>query len=402
MQPVAEGRNAGRENVRVWRAALSGLCASLVGIGLARFSYTPLIPALITANWFEPSQVAFLGAANLAGYLAGALIGQRLATWASSATVLRAMMVLATLSFFTSAFPLSFSWYFLWRFASGLSGGTIMVLAGPAILPHVPPSRRGLVGGAIFTGVGLGIAASGTLVPLLLRFGLFTTWCGLGVLALILTVVAWGGWPAEEAGSATPHPIGIASGPRSGWALKSFYVEYGLNAVGLVPHMVFLVDFIARGLGQGLAIGARYWVLFGLGATVGPILAGHLADRIGFKSAIRLAFLLQAMAIALPTFTVSPAGLIVSTLFIGACVPGIVPLALGRVQELTPPEGHRAAWSLATIAFALGQAGAAYAFSYIYATGAGAFPLFALGVAALILALVMDLSAPSRDGEGRG
>jgi hypothetical protein len=61
------------------RATLAGLCALLVGIGLARFAYTPLIPALIDAQWFSAAQAAYLGAANLAGYLAGALLGRRLA-----------------------------------------------------------------------------------------------------------------------------------------------------------------------------------------------------------------------------------------------------------------------------------------------------------------------------------
>ena len=54
---------------------LAGLCAVLVGIGLARFAYTPLIPALIAAQWFTAAEAAYLGAANLAGYLAGALLG---------------------------------------------------------------------------------------------------------------------------------------------------------------------------------------------------------------------------------------------------------------------------------------------------------------------------------------
>ena len=52
-------------------AILAGLCATLVGIGLARFDYTPLIPALIAERWFTPSAAAYLGAANLAGYIAG-------------------------------------------------------------------------------------------------------------------------------------------------------------------------------------------------------------------------------------------------------------------------------------------------------------------------------------------
>ena len=32
------------------RATVAALCANLVGIGLARFGYTPLIPALISAK----------------------------------------------------------------------------------------------------------------------------------------------------------------------------------------------------------------------------------------------------------------------------------------------------------------------------------------------------------------
>ena len=54
------------------RATVAALSANLVGIGLARFGYTPLIPALIAAGWFTPSAAVYLGAANLAGYLAGA------------------------------------------------------------------------------------------------------------------------------------------------------------------------------------------------------------------------------------------------------------------------------------------------------------------------------------------
>ncbi len=155
--------------ISVWRATLSGLCASLVGVGLARFAYTPLIPALIAAGWFTPAEAAYLGAANLGGYLAGALLGRRIAGPLGARLTLRGMMVLAAAAFFACASPVSFAWFFVWRFAAGLSGGVLMVLAAPTILPHVPPGRRGLAGGAIFTGVGIGIALSGTLVPLLLR-----------------------------------------------------------------------------------------------------------------------------------------------------------------------------------------------------------------------------------------
>src|SRR6202012_1478507 len=116
-------------SVNAWWAILAVFCASLVGIGLARFAYSPLLPAIIGAHWFDASMAAYLGAANLAGYLAGALLGRPFAVRMGSVAALRAMMALTSLAFFTCAFPVSFAWFFSWRFLSGVSGGALMVLA---------------------------------------------------------------------------------------------------------------------------------------------------------------------------------------------------------------------------------------------------------------------------------
>lgn len=400
----------------VWRGTAAGACASLIGIGLARFAYTPLLPAIIGAHWFPASTAAYLGAANLGGYLAGALTGRLMVQRASAANVLRTMMLLATVAFFACAFPVSFLWFFAWRFVSGVSGGALMVLAAPTILAHVVPSRRGFASGAIFTGIGLGIAASGTIVPLLLRQGLMQTWFGLGLVSLLLTAFAWNGWPRQEAGTAhataqasaqataqatqpaqSAHPVHHHAHPTG--ALRALYIEYALNAAGLVPHMIFLVDFVARGLGKGVDAGAQYWVLYGLGAMVGPLLSGHLADRTGFGPALRAAYLIQAVAVALPLLGLGPAGLIVSSIVVGAFTPGIVPLVLGRVNELLVhhPAQQKGAWSTATTSFAILQAVSAYGLSFLFsASGGNYLMLFVIGAAALVLALAVDLFAALR------
>ena len=377
-----------------WRGTLSGACATLVGIGLARFAYTPLLPAIIDAHWFSPSSSTYLGAANLTGYLAGALLARPLALRIPTPIILRGMMLLATAAFFACAFRSHFVWFFGWRLASGFSGGALMILAAPTVLPHVPQLRRGLASGAIFAGIGVGIVVSGTLMPLLLRQGLTQAWVGLGVIALILTVIAWPGWPsAALAPVSHPYP-GKAVQPVT--RLRMLYAEYALAALGLVPHMIFLVDFIARGLGQGLDAGAQYWVLFGLGAMVGPILSGHLADRAGYGPALRWAYLMQAVAVALPAFCSGPVCLIVSSVMVGAFTPGIVPLVLGRVHELLPrdPFAQRSGWTAATTSFALSQAVAAYGLSFLFAETGGNHPLlFIIGAGALASALAIDLTA---------
>src|SRR5689334_1307146 len=180
-----------RDAVGPVQATIAALCANLVGIGIARFGYTPLLPAIIAAGWFSPSAAAYLGAANLAGYLAGALGARAVAARLGAVGTLRGAMLLASASLFACAFPVNFAWFCSWRFLSGGTGGVLMALAAPTVVAAIPPMRRGIAGGAIFTGVGLGIAASGTLVPLLLRSGLVETWIGLGTIALVLTAISW-------------------------------------------------------------------------------------------------------------------------------------------------------------------------------------------------------------------
>ncbi len=102
-----EAAQLATQDVSGWRATLSATCASLVGIGLARFAYTPLLPAIIGAHWFAPSAAAYLGAANLAGYLAGALLGRPLAARIPAPVLLRGLMLLAVAAFFACAVPVS-------------------------------------------------------------------------------------------------------------------------------------------------------------------------------------------------------------------------------------------------------------------------------------------------------
>jgi predicted MFS family arabinose efflux permease len=380
-----------RRRVPVWRGVVSAFCTSLIGVGLARFAYSPLLPAIVGAHWFEASSAAYLGAANLAGYLVGALLARPVSAHVRVVTVLRASMALATLAFFACAFPLSFAWFFVWRSASGLAGGALMVLAAPTVLPSVSPSRRGLAGGAIFMGVGAGIVASGTLVPLLLQLGVSAAWFGVGALSLLLTVIGWSGWP-----SAAPPPAAPArqSAPPRLPALRSLLVMYALNGVGWLPHMIFLVDFVARGMGQGVRVGSEFWVVFGIAATVGPLASGRLADRIGFGPMLRLALFLEAVAVAIPAFGLGSIWLILSSVIVGCFLTGTIPLVLGRISELLPQHAERqkAAWSFATVGYALVQAAAAYGLSFVFARNGGDYrPLFLIGSAAMITALAIDL-----------
>jgi len=404
--PDPEGQSARPSlDSRAMHAAFAGLSASLVAIGLARFAYTPLIPSLIQAHWFSASDAVTLGAANFAGYLAGALLGRPLAARLSNRHALRWLMLAATVAFFACAFPVSVSWFFGWRFLSGLSGGAIMVLVATAILPHIAPARRAFVSGMIFLGLGIGIAASGTLVPELLKLGLRTTWFGLGAVALLLTVLSWHGWPLADHPPGMPAPTAAGRHAADGAlaahrrALRVLYVQYAVNALGLVPAMVLLVDYVARGLGQGASVGAGYWVLYGVAAIAGPLFSSWLGARVGFRNGYRVAMVLQGVGVGLLAVSHHTAALWAATIVLGAFTPGIVPMVLGRVQDMLPhdPVAQRAVWSRATASFALFQALGGYGYAWLFShTGENYALIFGCGAVAMAVAFTADFLVRQR------
>src|SRR5690349_6126675 len=80
-----------------WRAAAPGAAAIVVGAGIARFPYTPMIPALVTQGVLTAPEAAYLGAATAAGYLLGALIGASLGRVVGAPRAIRGALVATVL-----------------------------------------------------------------------------------------------------------------------------------------------------------------------------------------------------------------------------------------------------------------------------------------------------------------
>jgi predicted MFS family arabinose efflux permease len=380
-----------------WRAVSGAMSAVLVGIGLARFAYSPLLPVLIARGWFMPGAAAYLGAANLLGYLAGALAARHVARCFGSRPVLRGAMLLAAISLAACSVRLPFAWFFAWRLLSGITGGLLAILAPSSVLAQVPALRRGLASGLIFTGVGLGITASGTLVPLLLRWGLTDAWLGLAAISLALTLFAWHAWPPD------PPAAAAAAGSDAPGRFGPVSTIYGLCAVAMVPHMVFLVDFVARGLGRGFAAGALVWILFGGGALCGPVVAGRIADGIGPATAMRGVIAAEFMAVSvLLTGAVRPVVLDGSAVLAGMIVPGISAVMLGRIGAMAGNDNtaRQRGWTQATVAWAIGQAAGAYGMAWLYGL-AGTYPaLFVTALVALAVAGTLELVLALRGKPG--
>ncbi|MGQ3029262.1 MAG: YbfB/YjiJ family MFS transporter, partial [Ferrovibrionaceae bacterium] len=104
---------------------------------------------------------------------------------------------------------------------------------------------------------------------------------------------------------------------------------------------------------------------------------------------------LLGQAAGLVAFAVSghPAVIAIAAAAVGAFTPGIAPLVLGRIQELSAgdPDGQRLGWSRATIAFALFQALGGYGYAFLFAhSGESYAAVFCCGGAALLIAAIAD------------
>ena len=355
--------------------ALRGTAATFIGIGLARFAFVPLFPAMVAAGWVDGEGAALLGALALAGYLAGAMGGQALGRRLGVPAALDAGAALVVLSFAIGAWNGGLAWLAAGRLLAGLGGGFLMALAGPAVQAVVPPERRGTAAGLVIAGVALGIVMGALAMPWLLLGGPALAWGGLGVVSLAGWLWARRAWPRVVLPPAAP---GI------GWsAALSGYV---LSGAGVVAPMVYLSDLGVRGHGLGLGTGAMLWAVFGAGALAGTLLGGRAVDRWGGARAMRAWLVIQCAGLAL-LLAPWPA-----LLWPGAALAGFAGVGATAVTLAMLRQAHGAAsaalWARGTAGYAAAQAAMAFAMAALFAAAGGRHgTVFGLGFALSVAGL---------------
>jgi len=372
--------------------AASGAAALAVAMGIGRFAYTALLPAVQQALGLDDAAGGLVASANLTGYLAGVLWARRTPPGAPRVWLLRCGL---GLSFVTTGGVVAFRGLAAWaavRLLSGVASGLVFVLVSAAVLEALPRGRERLAG-LLFGGVGAGIALSGAVTALGGAAGWRVPWLVLGALAAALSLPALAMAPGEPV-ARDPAP---ASGHHDGVTFGRLAVAYGLEGLGYIVSGTFAVRAVQHTPGLE-AWAAWVWVAAGLAAVPSAALWAALSRRLGPRWALTAAMATQAMGMALPALSTSGAAAVLGALFFGGTFIGIVTVTMELARRLVPEAAVRAIGSL-TAVYGVGQAIGPYLAGRLASAVGSPGPSVLAASGAVALGAVL-LALPARRGDG--
>jgi predicted MFS family arabinose efflux permease len=200
--PVARNAN--------WVAPAVALSLAATILGLSRFGYGVLLPAMRAELGWSYAGAGLLDTANAVGYLAGALLCPLLMSRAGAAMTLRVCAAVTTGSLLGCATTGSVPVLLALRGIGGAAAAALFVAGGLlAARLGSATGRPGPVLGVYYAGVGPGILLTALLAPAVLtdpgrwRFG----WLLLGALATACAAIA--GRAATRLPAPSPPPLGV-------------------------------------------------------------------------------------------------------------------------------------------------------------------------------------------------
>ena len=333
-----------------WPVALAGLVSLAVAMGIGRFAFTPILPMMLSDGVVDLPGASWLASANYLGYMLGALLCT-LQPWLwarfrwlpalAYSTLVRAGLLATGILTLAMAWQLPGVWPGL-RFAAGITSGVVFVYTSGWCLSRLARLGVPAMGGIIYAGPGLGIIVSGLLASgmVALHWTAATGWLIFGVLAFGLSATVWhilrGGderlAPLSARVAASP---GASRVRHSHAEMTIFTLTYGLAGFGYIITATFL-PVIARAALPGSAWLDLFWPIFGLGVTLGALLATRMPPGQDFRLLLAGCYFVQAVGIATSLWSPSLAGFAIGSLLLGLPFTAITFFAMQEVRRLKP------------------------------------------------------------------
>jgi predicted MFS family arabinose efflux permease len=331
--------------------AFGGLAAMAAALGIGRFVYTPILPAMMSALGWSKSDAGLVASANLFGYFVGALLAgwpfaiERPRFW------LLAALAISAVSTAAMGLPSDIVSFIGLRFIGGVASAFVIVCSATLVLERLSLLGRGSLSAIQFSGVGSGIVISAIAVSTMLAWGAGwrSLWIGTGLLAILAAVAAALLIPpADHVHASKPDAAGaLPSG------IGAIILAYGLFGFGYVITATFLVA-IVRLTNEVRVLEPWVWTLFGLAAIPSVTVWSWLGKRIGVLNAFAAACAVEAVGVAISVEWVTIPGVCLSALLLGGTVMGITVLGFIAGRMLSAGHPHQT-FARMTASFSIGQ-----------------------------------------------
>ena len=344
--------------------ALAGSCALAAGMGIGRFAYTPLLPAMQRDLDLSIAAAGYVASANFLGYLLGALMAIRVARERRTAWFLVALAasVATTLGMAPAESPWAMGTI---RILAGWASAYIMIHGSAIALDALARAGRPMLFSLLASGVGVGITATALMVEALSRAAASAAsmWLALGGLAALLALPAAllrdpraaGASAAGAALSAAAHAPDMAGLPSPGErrALAWLTLAYGLLGFGYVITATFLV-VIVRGTPEWRPWEMAVWMCVGLAGAPSNFVWMKVAQRIDPYRAMIAAYLLEAIGVMAAVAGGSLPMVMLGAVLLGGTFMAITAVGLTTGRLLARGESGPTLGRM-TAAFGLGQ-----------------------------------------------
>jgi predicted MFS family arabinose efflux permease len=334
------------------RLALGGLVAMAIGMGIGRFIFTPILPAMMSDLGLTPGDAGIIASANYVGYLLGAVIAGF--GWASG--IERPLVYLSLALSAALCFAMSISdgviMFSVVRFFAGMASAFMLVFTATIVFSHLAAANRQNLQALHFGGVGTGIAVSSLLVAFssTYGFGWREDWIGaailstLGLLA-VLTLIRQG--PVGNGSAVAEEPITWTP------AFIKVNIAYGIFGFGYIITATFIIAIVRSSHGSAW-MEALVWLLTGATGAVSVWLWTPLLRRAGPFVALALGCAVQAVGVAASVLLPSPVGPLLGGVLLGLTF--IVITAFGfQAGRVLLPHAQRRVMAVMTAAFGIGQ-----------------------------------------------
>ncbi len=312
---------------------LAGIISLVVGVGVARFVFTSLLPPMLD-NYLSVSFAGVLASVNYVGYLAGSIFAVFIKDINTKVKFFRVGMVLCIITTLVLGISTNDIVWMISRVLAGFGAAMALVVGSAIVMSKLNIENKTKAMGIHFSGIGFSILISDLIVRTVFYFnGTWQfSWIVLTIFAFIVSLYSMYILSFDKKLQKSSVKHSIDKKLFSPFVIL-LIIAYFCEGVGMVVQGTFLPDII-NSLDGLEGFGSFTWTLVGLAGIPSCIIWMLLAHRYGSVNIIMLAMFIQVIGILISALTNNVYLNLLSGILYGGTFVGLVALFMNLGGKL--------------------------------------------------------------------